>query len=764
MLRSLLHRLVFLPGPHLRPVLLGNVVPWLILAGYRVVVALQEVPESTLRDLWRTSYGDTEWWWGWAFGWALALSFLDPGGVGPWRQRLAWASRVGMHILTTFVFVISLLDLQFYAVTGSRGDWDAIGVLLSDLPQFWPVVTSEFKLWHGILLSIAGVFAVLPALWRARSEGSWWRVGVWLLILPIAYLETEGRPKPRRELKTLQASAPEHLYWDGIERLGEVLIPPDPADLAPRVVRPGPDFRPYNVVVVFLESVGAARTSLHNPTLTNTPQLQELAKDALVFDQLYSVVPHTSKALVSSLCGHWPHLVTDVHEARPGGLPGACLPELLGSLGYKTSFYQPAREEFEDRFRLLHQLGFDQYWAVDALPPGFEEVNYFGIEDRAMLAPGLNWSAQQKDPFLAVYLTLTSHHDYKVPEIWPVVDYPDVSGKLEEQLNSIAYVDDFVGKLVQGYKDRGLYENTVFLVLGDHGEAFGEHRRHQHDLVIWEEGMHVPGMLFGGPLRGRAERVPGAWSQVDLLPTLLTLVGAEVQSGSFPGADMLAPPPNRVLMHSCWRSHRCLARREGEKKFIDHYRERNAQYFDIADDPLERRDRIEELSVEERERLRSEAREWRSRVNGRYEAIRADYLQKLPRLDSRPAAATWGGRISALGCSVQTPVVPSGASAWASCTWRSSEQLREGWQVRTRVRSGDQVAEDRWFPVDGLLPTWSWEPGMAIDDSIRFKLPADFPAGEAVLEVGWARFGGRVSSRDDGGDWWTVGTIQVLPR
>ena len=69
--------------------------------------------------------------------------------------------------------------------------------------------------------------------------------------------------------------------------------------------------------------------------------------------------------------------------------------------------------------------------------------------------------------------------------------------------------------------------------------------------------------------------------------TVLDVVGAKVDGGYLPGTSLLRDVPEaRVVRHACWRTHRCLAERRGTEKFIDHYRDRSPQLFDLAADQL----------------------------------------------------------------------------------------------------------------------------------------------------------------------------------
>ena len=785
-LTPLLTRLSF-SGPHMRPVRYGALLPWLLLLGYRSWLCSQAVDALRLEDHWEVNLGDLEFWWAWAGGWALGLSLADPDGSSRW----AWALRGLQHVLVAVFFGLTALDLQYWSVTGSRADWDAAAVLWRDLPMFWPVVASEFRWYHLLIVMAALIVSLAPAIWRGRPLGRW-RPALYLLFVPILWMEViDTRPGAVASVKLLQASFSEHMYWDWVERAGDVSQPPDPARLEPLVLARGPDWRPFNIVMVLMESVSADRTTLHRPDLPTTPNLVALAQRGLSVVEMNAVVPHTSKSLVSILCGRYPRLTTEVSEARPGGLPGRCLPELLSEQGYRTAFFQTARETFEDRFRLIHNLRFGTFLGRDALPLGFEKVNYFGVEDQAMLEPGLDWSAEEPGrPFFATYLTLTSHHNYGVPEDWPRQEYGEgVNEKSWKQLDAIRYVDDFVGKLVAGYRARGLDRDTLFVILGDHGEAFGEHGRSQHDLIIWQEGLHIPAVLAGTPLEGRPEiaargTITGVRSQLDLVPSLLGLLGLEVVSGWLDGSTLFRPAPDRVLYHSCWRSHRCIARRSGERKFIEHYREKSPQYFGLDEDPAERDNRAKKLEPDQIRFWQQELHDWRAQNLGYYEAIDARFFASfLP--DDRPAIRSWGATddpavplIDALDCALEAASDPvsavAGSALWARCTWRARAPIREGWEVRVRIhhtgadpvtgQAIDRTAEDTWFPLDGRLPTWRWEPGQGVPDAIRLPIPPDFPAGAAEAAITWRRLGGRLLERDEGGEWLPLGTVQIRAR
>ena len=733
---------------------LGSLLPFTLLAAARVALAHAGEAPPALDDLWKIQVGDWELWAAWGWIWWLGHRLF--GRFAPRAFALVF------HAASASVCLYSALELAYWHTTGSRSDWEMLAYGFRDVARVWPVVSSELSPAHwGALVALLGVclapFARRPADGPSVGPALLWA----LALVPIAVIETTGRPRVASAVRPLQSSAFDTLFWDGLDRWGEVVIPAAPDTLVPLEVRPVEGVRRPNVVVVFLESVGALATTPYSPLLPTTPTLDRLAREGLVVENLTAVVPHTSKALVTTLCGDWPYLRADVREARPGGLPGPCLPHLLDAVGYRSAFFQPARGDFEDRTGLAHEMGFDVFRARALIEaPGFEETNYFGIDDRAMIEPGVAWSAEAGDqPFFATYLTLTSHHDYVVPAHWPEKALPGAVGRRGEYLAAVRYVDDFLGRLVEAYAAAGLLDDTVFVILGDHGEAFGEHDRSQHDLVLWEEGVRVPGILWGPGVLGRTGRIEGDRQQIDILPTVLGLTGLEVVGGATRGRDLLAPVEPRALYHACWRGMRCLARREGDRKVIDLFRDGPIRAYDLAKDPTERTSLTDDPTLPA---VRDELRAWRGRVLGRYEALFARWRDAVQVPDTTPAVATWGGRVSLRGCAPERPTALPGETIWVNCLWRAENLLDEAIRVTTHLRAGGATESATWVPGGGELPVWEWKPGHAVSDVVRVTVPADAPAGPATLDVGWATYSGDDLTLPDGSVRWTVATLTVV--
>jgi len=349
-----------------------------------------------------------------------------------------------------------------------------------------------------------------------------------------------------------------------------------------------------NVVVVVFESLRSRSATPYAPDLETTPFLDSLAKGGVLVNTAYTVIPHTSKALVSIFCGLYPEIVKAVNEAEPGALPRRCLAQSLSEGGYGTLFIQPARPSFENRASMVERLGFEEFLGPDDLPrAGFDESSYFGYEDDIMLAPALEWVDRQgESPFFLAVLTLTPHHDYGVPVGFPSKPYVD-DPTLNNYLNTVAYTDRFIGKLHAGLEDRGLLENTIFVVSGDHGEGFGEHGRTQHDNVLWEEGLRVPLLLSGPGVGSPGMVIDGLRQTIDIVPTIASLLGLQL-NGHMPGLDLFETAGHERLFASCWANDLCMAMLEGDRKAIYHYEERSPEVFDLTVDPLEQTNILDE--------------------------------------------------------------------------------------------------------------------------------------------------------------------------
>jgi arylsulfatase A-like enzyme len=341
----------------------------------------------------------------------------------------------------------------------------------------------------------------------------------------------------------------------------------------------------------------------------------------LLAERAYTTVPHTSKASVSVNCGIEPHLVQQATEANPGGIPARGLADLLTEQGYGTVFFQSSTENFDNFRDLAKNFGYEEYYPLESMSTeGFERSNYFGYEDDIMLKPSQEWlKMRENKPFMAEYLMGTGHHDYECLGL----RYGDENYTKEEPLNSylncLRYQDHFVQNLFDQYKKLGLYNNTIFVLYGDHGEGFGEHGLNQHDDTIYQEGIKVPLIIHAPGITDGGGRVQGLSNHTDILPTVLEMLGYEVKDGEYAGYSLLHPlPGDRTLDVSCWHDKACMASIQGYEKYIYHYGDQPDEIFDLSKDPHEEHNLAGEYSKEELDKRRQALLTWRSSVNAGY--------------------------------------------------------------------------------------------------------------------------------------------------
>ncbi|MBA2441866.1 MAG: LTA synthase family protein [Rubrobacter sp.] len=376
--------------------------------------------------------------------------------------------------------------------------------------------------------------------------------------------------------------------------------------------------RPRHVALIHLESVRERSVTVYDGGMRTTPYLDDLAGRSLVVERAYTTQPHTTNAITSVNAGMYPYPGTDIVESQPGGVPARCLPDLLREQGYRTAWFQSAVGGFEDRAQLVENFGYDHFQAIEEMDTeGFQMSNYLGYEDDIMLAPSRRWLEKDLDtPSLITYLGVTPHHDYQVPDRYGRKDFDD-DDQLDRYLNNVRYDDFWVQNIIEQYKELGIYEDTIFVIYGDHGEGFGEHGRYQHDGVIWEEGARVP-LLIHDPLRYGGERVKGPANLMDIPPTIAEMLGYRVVDGEYPGNSLLNLPSDRTLYISCRPDLLSMASIKGYEKFIYHFGKQPDELFDLRRDPLEKRNLAKRKSEGELEQMRTELLEWHARTGALY--------------------------------------------------------------------------------------------------------------------------------------------------
>ncbi|MHC4123169.1 MAG: LTA synthase family protein [Planctomycetota bacterium] len=363
----------------------------------------------------------------------------------------------------------------------------------------------------------------------------------------------------------------------------------------------------HNIVIIVLEGVHYRHTSLYSKNSNLTPFLIDLAREGVEFTNFRSSLTHTTKALFSLLTGIYPSPSQDIAETVPVSKPYANIVTILKrQMGFRAAFFQSAKGNFECRPGLVHNLGFDKFWARDDLGDPNMFIGYLACDEFSMLKPIVGWIKQEDKPFLLTVLCSVTHDPYEVPEWFGELPREPI----QKYRQAVSYTDKFIAALHAEVVNLGLKDKTIFCVVGDHGEAFGEHGLYGHERIAFEEVLKVPCVISAPFLVASGTRVNEPVSSVDFAVTLLSLLGFDVNTADFDGINALGDIiDKRKVFFSGWIYQSPLGFIQGDNKFMYDPAEKVMSAYNLRNDPFELV-RIE-MAQELKEQMVKEILTWR---------------------------------------------------------------------------------------------------------------------------------------------------------
>jgi arylsulfatase A-like enzyme len=239
---------------------------------------------------------------------------------------------------------------------------------------------------------------------------------------------------------------------------------------------------------------------------------------------------------------------------------------------------------------IVDHRGFERLEDAGAI--GGQVNSSFGVDDASTVRRALQWirSLGKGERFFLTYLPVAGHNPYEVTRPGPFQGRDDFT----RYLNALHEGDEAFGDLLEGLRALGLEDDTVVIVAGDHGEAFGEHPGNfAHTMFTYEENVRVPYIVAApGAVNGQL-RVQRIASIIDTAPTILDLLGLPSEA-SHQGTSLLGPESRMALFFTDY-SIGWLGLADGCWKYLFEMDSNRSRLFDVCGDPGETRDRARDL-------------------------------------------------------------------------------------------------------------------------------------------------------------------------
>ncbi len=259
------------------------------------------------------------------------------------------------------------------------------------------------------------------------------------------------------------------------------------------------------------------------------------------------ITPNLNRLMKDEPCLYAPHVVPQVsggHSSdaqlifNAGMLPphtgAACfryarnsyftLAKALKEKGYNTHTMLGGNASFWNQGVLTKQLGYDDLIAVDQY--NCDEYYEMGLSDSTFLAQSVEKLKAFKQPFMAQMITLSSHDPYKLPNDRIYLKVPaDCPADMAAYLNAVHYVDQCVGRFVDGLRSNGLLSKSVLIITGDHDCTKRQPAQWRVYAKRWNvETALTPFIVVNG---NRQKHYTPVMGQIDIYPSLISILGLQ---------------------------------------------------------------------------------------------------------------------------------------------------------------------------------------------------------------------------------------------
>lgn len=348
---------------------------------------------------------------------------------------------------------------------------------------------------------------------------------------------------------------------------------------------PGTSHGVRDVVIVVMESVPAEYLGAYGATYGATPELDSLQAGSRRYTNIYAHAPSTTNSLLAILLSVYPwhtfRPVTRVH-------PDIALPSLSTELerqGYRTGFFNAEDNRFQRAGEFLDGR-FDAVTDYRNFPCTEAERKREGSDHCAVKTFEKWLDSTRARPFLAVLWTAQTHFPYTSTRPVRVPPGSDsVATRFQRYLGGLRDSDRAVGDIFRLLEQRQLVDSTLVVVLGDHGEAFGQHGHELH-RDLFEEEAHIPLLLINRRLfRGESDSLVAG--MIDIAPTIMDLLGLP-SAWSWQGRSLFdRAQTGRVYLFAPYSG--LFGLREGDRKLIlDDASRKPPQVYNLRADPGEK--------------------------------------------------------------------------------------------------------------------------------------------------------------------------------